>query len=167
MKLKHLFEEIVAELGSTHGFGDKVLTRIEKALNIKATKFVRGGTRSDVFDIGSGKYLKITDDPMDAAGFMVGKAHPDYPIPKVFDIYKLKGVRGNLWMIISQKVETGFEPGSSGMEMRSWFIQNTKFRANDTHPGNIGTDSTGRKVYLDPSFDNADEYLSKIPVLKI
>lgn len=172
MKLKPIYEQIITE---QIGFYT-IIPFIEDKLGIKVGEFIGYGQSSDVFSLGSDKVLKITTSKSDVEGFLVGKKHPEYPIPKVYAIYKIDPktkrkeitrFRRDIWVIIAEKASVGGFYSQDEDKLRDWFTQNTPYEANDVHGKNIGKDSTGRLVYIDPSFTSTNENADSVEILKL
>jgi len=166
MKLKQIYETIIKELDSKQGY-DKYIPRIEKALKVKVNSFIGGRTRSDVFDIGGGKVLKITDDDKDVQGFVIGQENSYLPIPKVYKMYELVAddIKNKMWVIISQKAETGNISWEESDALENWFNSNSQYFPTDMDPKNVGR-IKGQLVYLDPTF-LYDVDISSVKKLKI
>lgn len=176
MKLRDLINEIVQESQNDpeHGYNE-FLPFLQTKLKVKVKNRLASGSKSDVFDIGGGKVLKITKGSNDANGMMLAKEHPDYPIPKVFGIYKFNPLSINpnskfkqtLYAIVSEKIDaTNNFNLDDEADLEDWFLNNTKYVPDDIHAGNMGKRGDGTIVYTDPSFENTENYLSKIPEIK-
>lgn len=170
MKLKSIYKSILKE---QIGFYT-LIPYIEQKLGIKIGKYVASGSQSDIFEVGSDKVLKITSGTNDANGMMLAKEHPDYPLPKIFGIYKIDRNTPNkkiqrfqrtLYVILTEKLKTDRFTVDQVADLEDWFLSNTKYKPDDIHPGNMGIRSDGTIIYLDPSFENAENNLSKIPTL--
>jgi len=180
MKLKEIYESIVSEYQDAHGF-DKVLPYIEQKLGIKAGERISSGTMSDVFDLGS-KVLKITSTPHDIGGLYLAQKYPEYPMPKVYELYRIPDEivhknkvgdtaaswlsKGHLWVAVVEKVKTGGVNQNEIDGLRWWYNSNTELEPNDMTHENVGWDSTGRLVYLDPNFVGSENYARKVPKLQ-
>ena len=180
MKLKEIYEQIINEYQNQHGFAT-LIPYIEEKLGIKVGNIINSGTMSDVFDLGD-KVLKITSTPHDIGGLYLATKNPDYPMPKVYGLYKIprdivsqysKGdtekswlSKGNRWVAIVEKVKSLEVTDDEIDALRHWYYTNTNLVPNDMHSENVGKDSTGRVVYLDPNFERSENYAKKVPLLK-
>lgn len=177
MKLMEIYKELIQEVisGKNHGF-DVLLPFVEDKLNISVKKYIASGTKSDIFELTNGKILKLTHGKNDANGMMFAKEHPQYPIIKVFEIYKIQepnlptkivNLYGNvIFLMISEKIKTSSFTLDDEAVLEDWFLNNTKYVPDDIHPDNMGINSKNEIIYIDPSFENIENYISKIPVLK-
>lgn len=176
IKLKRLLAEIITEIvaGDNHNF-DKLIPYIESKLKFKIGKYLSSGSKSDIFELGGNKVLKITSGTNDANAMFFAKEHPNYPIIKVFGVYKINSENlpndlkpdnpNGLYIIISEKLKTRDFTLDEEADLEDWFLQNTKYIPNDVFSDNMGVNSSGKIVYLDPSFKNMENNLSKIPIL--
>lgn len=176
MKLRQLIRQIIVESqdDQEHGYS-QFIPFIEQKLKVKIKKRVASGSKSDIFELSDGHVLKITRGVNDANGMMLAKENPNYPIPKVFGVYKFNPTAINpdsefkktLYIIVSEKVDATNQFNlDDEADLEDWFLTNTKYIPDDIHAGNMGQRTDGTVVYLDPSFENSENYLPKIPELK-
>ena len=170
MKLRKIYESIISE---QIGFYT-ILPFIEDKLGIKVGDFIGSGQRSDVFALGNDKVLKITSSKTDVEGFLVAKKNPEYPMPKVYGIYKIdpstkrkeiKRFMRDIWVIIAEKIKAGSSTSSDIEFLDKWFEKNT-----DLIPDDLSRDNVGRRgnevLYLDPSFESTQENADGVEILK-
>jgi len=178
MKLKSILENIIAEWHPEHGFA-QLIPYLEDKLNIKVGSPIHSGTMSDVFDLGD-KVLKITSTDYDAAGLYIGVKNPTYPIPKVYSLYKIdqseiskhnysitSPLSGkDLWVAIVEKVKPIKATIKQRTYIQNWFEENTRYVPGDVTSENVGINSKGELVYLDPAFYSTRSLANNIPVLR-
>lgn len=178
MKLKKIFEVLIDEWQDAHGF-EKLIPYLEAKLKIKVGKRIHSGSMSDVFDLGD-KVLKITSTPHDAGALYIVTKNPNLRIPKVYTLYRIDQnevkkynykdpswlSNGKLWVAIIEKVTPYTPSWEEIIDFKKWYIENTKYIPNDLHDENVGKDSKGKMVYLDPNFVGSENYASKVPILK-
>lgn len=184
MKMYPLFVQLLEEYGSDTNSFSQFIPVIEKKLKIKVDKHLGSGSKSDAFLLKDGRVLKLTRGKNDAAGLAFAKEHPDYPVLKVFSIFKFKPfeiamadiqkykIRSAIdhpmdavYVIISELTKTRRFTTNEEADLEDWFLENTPYKPDDIFTDNMGIRSDGTIVYIDPSFEGISSYISKIPNL--